>query len=411
VTWTPPVSLADVEAAARAIAGPVVRTAATESQTLSEILGCTVIVKPEVFQFTASYKERGARNRLLALGADERAAGVVAVSAGNHAQAVARHASLLGIPATIVMPRSTPFVKVVRTRHLGADVELCGDDLAAAMARGQELVAGGRTFVHPFDDPLVIAGQGTVGLELLDDRPDLDCIVVPVGGGGLVSGIAVVAAERAPHVEVVGVQSESWASLVPGGSTGGPTIAEGIAVGAPGALTGPIVEALVPTVLAVSEPAIEDGVDMLLEIEKLVVEGAGAAGIAAVASFRERFAGRTVAVVLTGGNIDPRLLAQIIERGLVRSGRLTRIRIELDDRPGTLAALLTVVSAAGANLVEVQHQRLFVDVAAREADVDLTVECMDAAHRDAVLAAVRDAGYRFVSFGIPEPASPAPWRI
>jgi threonine dehydratase len=390
---SPSVTVDDVQAAATAIAGAVVRTAATESQTLSEILGCRVLLKPEVFQFTASYKERGARNRLLALTAAERSAGVVAVSAGNHAQAVARHAALLGIPATIVMPSTTPFVKVGRTRHLGADVQLFGADLAEAMVRGRELVDAGRTFVHPFDDPLVVAGQGTVGLELLEDRPDLDCIVVPVGGGGLVSGVAVVAAALAPDVEVIGVQTEAWASLVPGGRVGGSTIAEGIAVAGPGAVTEPIVRELVADVLSVSERSIEDAVDLLLEIEKLVVEGAGAAGIAALATHRDRFAGRTVGVVITGGNIDPHLLAQIIERGLVRSGRLTRIRIALDDRPGTLASLLKIVGDAGANLVEVQHQRLFVDVGARSADVDLTIECMDAAHRDEVLAAIGAAGY------------------
>ena len=393
------VSVADVEAAARAIEGAVVRTPATQSQTLSEILGCTVVLKPEVFQFTASFKERGARNRLLALSAEEREAGVVAVSAGNHAQAVARHAALLGIPVNIVMPSTTPFVKVVRTRQLGATVELFGSDVAEALVRGLELVQQGRTFVHPFDDPLVVAGQGTVALELLADRPDLDCIVVPAGGGGLVSGIAVVAAACNPTVEVVGVQSESWAAMVPGGTIGGPTIAEGIAVSAPGAVTGPIVDALVADVVAVTERAIEDAVDQLLEIEKVVVEGAGAAGIAALAAYPERFAGRTVGVVLTGGNIDPRLLAQIIDRGLVRSGRLTKLRVELDDRPGTLAKLLTVVGDAGANIVEVQHQRLFVDVGARAADVDLTIECMDAGHRDAVLAAVEAAGYGLGSLG------------
>jgi threonine dehydratase len=385
------ITVADVEAAARAIKDAVVRTPATESQTLSEIFGCTVVVKPEVFQFTASFKERGARNKLLTLSKAERAAGVVAVSAGNHAQAVARHAQLLDIPATIVMPSTTPFVKVARTRHLGATVELRGADVREAMVRGRELEGEGRTLVHPFDDPLVVAGQGTVGLELLDDRPDLDCIVVPVGGGGLVAGIAVVAAERG--VEVIGVQSESWAAMVPGGSVGGPTIAEGIAVAVPSAVTAPIIEALVADVVAVSERSIEDAVDQLLEIEKLVVEGAGAAGIAALATHGERFAGRTVGVVLTGGNIDPRMLAQIIERGLVRSGRLTRVRIELPDRPGTLAGLLAVVGNAGANIVEIQHQRLFVDVGAKAADVDLTIECMDAEHRDQVLAAVAAAGY------------------
>jgi threonine dehydratase len=292
------------------------------------------------------------------------------------------------------MPTTTPFVKVARTRHLGATVELHGADLAEAMLRGRELVEAGAIFVHPFDDPLVIAGAGTVGLELLTDHPELDTIVVPVGGGGLVSGIAIAAAAMAPAVEVVGVQSESWASYVPGGTIGGATIAEGIAVPAPGVITEPIVRALVREIFAVPEQAIEDGVNCLLEIEKVVVEGAGAAGIAALATHRTRFARRKVGVVLTGGNIDPRMLISIIERGLVRSGRLTRLRVELDDRPGALAALLTVVGAAGANLIEAQHQRLFVDIGARAADVDLTIECMDAAHRDAVITAVESAGYR-----------------
>jgi threonine dehydratase len=393
VTPSLPVTIDDVEAAAAAIADAVARTPSAVSETLSEILGCTVVVKFENLQFTSAFKERGARNRLLALTADERAAGVVAVSAGNHAQAVARHAELLGIAATIVMPTSTPFVKVARTRHHGATVELCGDDLAGAMARGQELVAGGAVPVHPFDDPLIIAGAGTVALELFADHPDLDAVVVPVGGGGLIAGIAVVAAARAPGVEVIGVQSETWAAYVPGGQVGGPTIAEGIAVPKPGEITGPIVRALVADVLTVPEQAIEDAVNCLLEIEKVVVEGAGAAGIAALATHRERFAGRRVGVILTGGNIDPRLLTSIIERSLVRSGRLTRMRVEIDDRPGALAKLLTVVGNAGANLIEAQHQRLFVDVGARAADVDLTIECMDAAHRDTVIAAVETAGY------------------
>ncbi len=387
------VALADVEAAAAAIKGAVVRTPSTVSETLSEILGCTAVLKYENFQFTAAYKERGARNRLLTLTPEEAAAGVVAVSAGNHAQAVARHAGLLGIPATIVMPATTPFVKVARTRHLGATVELHGDDLAGAMERGHELVAEGRVLVHPYDDPLVVAGQGTVGLELLADHPDLECIVVPVGGGGLIAGIAVVAAATHPSVEVVGVQSESWASFVPGGRVGGPTMAEGIAVAEPGRCTEPIVRALTAGVVAVPESAIEEAVNLLLEIEKVVVEGAGAAGIAALACHRERFAGKRVGVVLTGGNIDPHLLASIIERGLVRGGRMARMRVALDDRPGTLATLLAVVGQAGANVLEVQHQRLFADVPIRAAEVDLTLESIDAAHRDSVVAAIEAAGY------------------
>jgi threonine dehydratase len=392
------VTVDDVEAAARTIAGAVVRTPSAVSDTLSEILGCTVVVKFENLQFTAAFKERGARNRLLALSPTERAAGVVAVSAGNHAQAVARHAALLGIPATIVMPANTPFVKVARTRHLGATVELAGDDLAAAMLRGRELVEAGRTFVHPYDDPLVVAGQGTVGLELLADHPDLDTIVVPVGGGGLIAGIAVVVAARAPAIEVIGVESEAYPSMARALAgddrpLGGPTLAEGIAVAQPGSITEPIVRACTAGVLVASEQAIEDAVNLLLEIEKVVVEGAGAAGIAGLLEHRERFAGRTVGVVLSGGNIDPRLLASIIQRGLVRGGRLARLRVELDDRPGALAGLLAVVGVARANLLEVQHQRLFADVPVRSADVDLTVECLDATHRDEVVDAIATAGY------------------
>jgi threonine dehydratase len=393
------VTFDDVEAAARAIEGAVVRTPSAVSQTLSDILGCTVVLKFENLQFTAAFKERGARNRLLALSPKERAAGVVAVSAGNHGQAVARHAALLGIPATIVMPVTTPFVKVARTRHLGANVELNGIDLNEAMARGRELVAEGRTFIHPFDDPLVIAGQGTVALELFSEHAGLDAVVVPVGGGGLIAGTVLVARELAPDCEVIGVESESFpamANALDGGvrPVGGPTMAEGIAVFEPGALPLQIVRECLRDVIVVSEQAIEAAVNLLLEIEKVVVEGAGAAAIAAIASNAERFAGRRVGVILTGGNIDPRLLASVIQRGLVQSGRLARLRVELDDTPGTLAALLTVVAGAGANVLEVQHQRLFADVPLRGADVELVVECEDAAHRDAVLAAIEGDGHR-----------------
>jgi threonine dehydratase len=392
------VTLADVEAAARVIEGAVVRTPSAESETLSEILGCTVVLKFENLQFIAAYKERGARNRLAALTEEERRAGVVVVSAGNHGQAVARHAALLGVDAVVVMPATTPFVKVARTRHLGATVELFGRDLAEAMTRGAELKEEGRVFIHPYDDARVIAGQGTVALEMLADHPDLDCLVVPVGGGGLISGMAVVAQALAPHIELVGVQTETFPSMVnayDGGHrpVGGDTMAEGIAVAAPGRLTAPLVRALVADMLIVSEQAVEEGVNLLLDIEKVVAEGAGAAGIAALASYPERFAGKRVGVVVTGGNIDPRMLASIIQRGLVRSGRLARLRVELDDRPGALAALLGIVGDAGANLLEVQHQRVFADVSLRTADVDLVIECMDAEHRDSVLAAVSAAKY------------------
>ena len=407
-----PVTFSDVETAAETIAGFVVRTPSAVSATLSEILGCTVIVKFENLQFTAAYKERGARNKLASLTAGERRAGVVAVSAGNHAQAVARHAALLGIPVTIVMPTTTPFVKITRTRHLGATVELFGEDLAQAMTRGRELVAEGRTFIHPFDDAAVVAGQGTTALELLTDHPDIDALMVPVGGGGLIAGCAVVAGHLAPDVEVYGVETEVYPSMARSlergevtAVTGGPTLAEGIAVAAPGDLPFAIVRERVADVLVVSEAAIEDAVNLVLEIEKVVVEGAAAAGIAAIAENRERFAGRTVGVILTGGNIDPRVLASIIERGLVRSGRLARIRVGIDDRPGALAALLAIAASQGANLVEVSHQRLFADVSLRRADVDLVIESMDAEHRDAVVAAICDGGYRATLLPLDAPPS------
>jgi threonine dehydratase len=394
-----PVTFSEVQAAAAAIKDAVVRTPSAVSDTLSEILGCHVVVKFENLQFTSSYKERGARNRLLALTDAERSEGVVAVSAGNHAQAVARHASLLGIPATIVMPAGTPFVKVERTRHHGATVELHGPDLTTAMVRGHELEAAGATFIHPYDDPLVIAGQGTVALEILADHPDLDTLVVPVGGGGLLAGMAVVAAATAPDVDLVGVETEVWPSMAlalagEGPCHGGPTLAEGIAVREPGELTLPLIRDHTSGVVTVTEEAIEEAINLILEIEKVVVEGAGATGIAALATYRERFAGRRVGVILTGGNIDPRLLAAIIQRGLVRSGRLSRLRVALDDRPGALASLLEVIGGAGANVQEVVHQRIFAAVAVRAVEVDVTVECIDAAHRDLVVTALEGAGYR-----------------
>jgi threonine dehydratase len=389
----------DVEAAAATIAGQVVRTPSAVSQTLSELLGATVVVKFENLQFTAAFKERGALNRLANLLPEERAAGVVAVSAGNHAQAVAHHAQRLGIEATIVMPVTTPFVKVVRTRQLGATVELVGPTLAEAMARGLELVGEGRCLVHPYDDPLVIAGQGTAALELLTDHPELDALVVPVGGGGLLAGSAVTAAALRPDLAVYGVQARRYDSLVRllAGTTapvpGGPTLADGIAVADAGGLAVDIVRALRPELLSVDEESIEDAVYLLLEIEKVVVEGAGAAGIAALLAHPSVFAGRTVGVLLSGGNIDPRILASIITRGLLRSGRMSMLRVSVDDRPGALAALLEVVGSAGGNLLEVQHQRLFADAPIRSIDVDLLVETMDAAHRDRVLEAIRRAGH------------------
>jgi threonine dehydratase len=394
------VTLDDVRAAAGAIGDAIVRTPTSVSQTLSEVLGCTVFVKFENLQFIASFKERGARNKLLHLTDAERAAGVVAVSAGNHAQAVARHSQLLGIPATIVMPETTPFVKVGRTRALGAKVELFGETVVDAMVRGRELEAAGSTLVHPFDDPLVIAGGGTTALELIEDAPDLDAVIVPCGGGGLLAGMAVVYRALAPHVELVGAQTELYCSmasalaedemLVPGGTT----LAEGIAVSQAGALTSALLRQHKVDIVTVSERAIEEGVNLFLEIEKVVAEGAGAAGLAALIDHRHRFAGKRVGIVLTGGNIDPRTLASILLRGLVHSGRLSRWRVWLDDRPGALSRLTAVVGDAGGNIVEVQHQRLFAAGAVRTTEVELAVETMDSAHAEQVVAAMVSAGYR-----------------
>jgi len=395
------VTLADVEAAAGTIHGAVVRTPSAVSQTLSDVLGCTLVVKFENLQFVASFKERGARNKLAGLSSAERDAGVVAVSAGNHAQAVARHARLLGIDATIVMPETTPYVKVGRTNALGARVVLHGESVAEAMSFGHELVEReGRTLVHPFDDPLVIAGQGTVALELLADHHDLDVLVVPVGGGGLLAGMSVVARAIAPNVALVGVQSEAYPSMLraldhderacPGGST----MADGIAVAHAGQLTSALIADAGVELLTVSEQSIEHGVNLFLEIEKVVAEGAGAAGLAALLQHRGRFAGQRVGVVLSGGNIDPRLLSSVILRGLVHSGRLSRLRVWLDDRPGSLSRLTAVVGEAGGNIVEVQHQRLFAAGPIRTTEVELAVETMDSAHARALVTALEQNGYR-----------------
>ena len=372
-----PVTYQDVTAAAERIAGSVERTPSTHSRTLSQVLGCTVVVKFENLQFVAAFKERGALNKLLRLSADERTRGVVAMSAGNHAQAVAYHATRLGISATIVMPRDTPFVKVQRTQELGATVVVAGDDLAGAEAEAMRLAeAEARVYVHPFDDPDVIAGQGTVALEMLADDPDLDVLVVPVGGGGLLAGMAVAA-------RMSGAEPRC----------GGPTIAEGIAVGRPGRITGEICASLVDDVVTVSEEHVEESMNLLLEIEKVVTEGAGAAGVAALVAHPDRFAGRKVGVVLTGGNVDPRLLASVIMRGLIRQGRLTRLHIEVPDVPGSMGNLTTVLGEVGANIVEILHQRMFVDLSARSAEIEVTVETLDLDHVDRVVAALEKAGY------------------
>lgn len=400
-----PVTLADVEAAAERIRGGVVRTPSAPSLTLSEILGAHVVVKFESLQFTASYKERGALNRLLHFDDDERRRGVVAMSAGNHAQGVAHHAARLGVPATIVMPATTPFVKVARTRALGAGVELVGATIEDATARARALASApdGPVFVHPFDDPVVIAGQGTVALELLDDHPDLDVLVVPVGGGGLVSGMAVAAKGRRPGIEVVGVESEVAGSMraalgrapadANAGTATGPTIADGIAVRAPGGITPTIVAALVDDVLPVSEHSIEQAINLFLEIEKVVAEGAGATALAALVEHPDRFQGRRVGVVLTGANIDPRLLSSVIIRGLLHDGRLSRLRVEVPDRPGTLSEVTGLIASGGANIVEVVHQRMYSDVPSRLVELEVLVETLDRVHAEAIVDALVASGY------------------
>lgn len=394
----PTVTIDDVRAAAERIAGDVERTSSARSQTLSAVLGTNVVVKFENLQFVAAFKERGALNKLLSLTPDERAAGVVAMSAGNHAQAVARHATRLGIDATIVMPASTPFVKVHRTEVLGARVVLHGEGLAGATEEAKRLEAEGRILVHPYDDPAVIAGQGTVALEMLADHPELDSLLVPTGGGGLIAGMAVVAAALRPEMTVIGVQSDRWPSMV-GALTGtdlpcgGPTIAEGIAVPVRGRITTKLVQAHVDQIVTVTDESLEEALNLLLEIEKVVVEGAGAAGIAALLQHPDLLPDRHVGVVLTGGNVDPRLLASVIMRGLARSGRLSRLQIQIPDQPGVLGKVTTIVGRAGANIVEIAHDRMFLDVPARSAELEVVMETFDHAHVERVIAALAEEGY------------------
>jgi len=395
------VSLADIEDAARAIGGQIMRTPCRQSRTLSEIAGCDIWLKFENLQFTASFKERGALNKLLSLTEAERAAGVIAMSAGNHALGVAYHAQRLGIPATIVMPLGTPFVKIQHTEDFGARVIVEGDNLAGAAAFAQDLRAReGLTFVHPYDDPKVIAGQGTVALEMLDKAPELDALIVPIGGGGLISGMAVAARARKPGIEIFGVQTALYPSMYRAlrgetGDCGGSTVAEGIAVQSAAENTKAFVSALVSDILLVDEAEIEHAVALLLDVEKTVVEGAGAAGLAALLTHRERFRGRTIGLPLTAGNIDPRLLASIILRELSRAGRISTFHVELTDRPGSLARIATVIGEAGGNIIEVLHNRLSSEISVKNAVLDITVETRDAQHRDALGRAITEAGFAY----------------
>lgn len=389
----------DIQAAEQRLQGHLLRTPCVASQTLSDITGAQVFLKFENLQFTASFKERGACNKLAQLTPEQSARGVIAMSAGNHAQGVAYHAQRLGLHAVIVMPRFTPGVKVERTGGFGAEVILHGDTLeesrshAFALAEQRQL-----TFVHPYDDDAIIAGQGTVALEMLEDVPDLETLIIAIGGGGLISGMATVAKALKPTMQVVGVQTMRFPAMFnaiqgtqhPQGTS---TIAEGIAVGTPGRIPMEVIRARVDDLLLVDEGDIEQALVMLLEVEKTLVEGAGAVGLAALLKYPERFKGKRVGLVLCGGNIDPLLLAAIIERGMVRAGRLARIRVGARDVPGSLARITATVAEAGANIEEVHHQRAFTTLSAQNAEVELVVQTRGHAHVQEVLAVLRTAGF------------------
>src|ERR1700676_2219449 len=392
-----PVTLGDVEAAAGVLAGLVKRTSFDRSRTLSDITGARPWLKFENLQFTATFKERGALNRLSALSADQRRRGVIAASAGNHAQGVAYHAAPLSIPATIFVPVGTPTVKIENTRRHGATVIEGGATLEEAASLATEHGrTEGLTFIHPYDDPLIIAGQGTIALEMLASVPDLEVLLVPIGGGGLISGIAVAAKTLKPGIEIIGVQAALYPSmynLVKGQQLPmrGDTLAEGIAVKAPGLITSQIVRALVDDIVLVTEAQIEQALSLLITIEKTVTEGAGAAGLAAVLADPDRFKGRSIGLVLSGGNIDTRLLSGVLTRQLARDGRLTQLRFDIVDRPGQLAAVLAVLSKSGANIVEVSHQRIFTPLPPKAVLLEVVIETKDRSHLaatiDALLAA------------------------
>jgi threonine dehydratase len=399
ITAQQSVSLDDVRAAAVTIAGHVERTPTKHSRTLSNIAGCDIYLKFENEQFTASFKERGALNKLASLNADERRRGVIAMSAGNHAQGVAYHAGRLGIPSTIVMPEGTPFNKVKHTKDFGARVIVDGAtltesfEIARSIARQENLV-----FVHPYNDVRVIAGQGTVALEMLTDAPQLDVLVVPIGGGGLISGIATAAKALKPGIEIIGVQAALYPAMydvfkqqsLP---SGGQSIAEGIAVKQPGEITSRIVCADVKDILLVREDEIERAIHALLEIEKTVVEGAAAAAYAAVTGNPEMFRGRKVGIVLSGGNIDMRLLSNVILRELSREGRILTIVVAIEDRPGLLARIATLVGEAGGNILEVSHNRMTTDTSAKSADLGMTIEARDSEHAAEIRAKLEHAGF------------------
>ncbi|BAV64059.1 threonine ammonia-lyase [Sphingobium cloacae] len=394
-----PVSVDDILAARVRISGSIVQTPTLVSQTLSDMLGCKVFLKFENLQFTAAYKERGALNCLLQLDEGAKKKGVIAASAGNHAQGLAYHGKRLGVPVTIVMPTTTPTVKVTQTQGHGARVVQYGEKFDDAYAHARKLEAEEElTFVHPFDQPDIIAGQGTIALEMLEQAPEIDTLIIPIGGGGLFSGMGTAARAMKPDIRLVAVQAELYPSMydyIKGADLpcDGDTLAEGIAVKHPGELTRRFVERLADDVLLVNERCLEEAVSLLLQIEKTVVEGAGAAGLAALLTHREMFAGRHVGLVLTGGNIDTRLLANVLLRDLARSGRLARLRIRLQDRPGALFHVARIFDQEAVNILELSHQRIFTNLPAKGLSLDVECETRDRAHLQRLIAALREAGY------------------
>jgi len=391
------IDLADVQAAAGRIAGRVVRTPALSCDAISRAMGAAVTLKLDNLQVTGAFKERGAANRLATLSADEKSRGVIAMSAGNHAQAVARHAQFAGVAATIVMPTFTPSTKITRTAAWGATVVLHGETLAEAAAHAEQLAQERQlVFVHPYNDPAVVAGQGTLALELLEDAPDLDALVIPVGGGGLLAGCLVAATGLRPGIAVYGVEVEAYAALAQklAGRTvsvGGPTIAEGIAVRDIGELPFELVRRRVTDVLVVPERAVEEAIGLLAEGGKVVAEGAGAVGVAALLTFSPRFRGKRVGVAITGGNIDARILSNVLLRNLLRDGRLLRLHLQIPDRPGVLADIAGKIGATGGNIIEVSHQRLFASASVQAAELEVMVEARDPAHAAGIMEALEQS--------------------
>ncbi len=394
------VTYADILSAAELIKSRVLHTPAVPSEALSKMSGANVVLKLESLQHTSSFKARGALVKLLSLNDAERKAGVVATSAGNHAQGVAFFARQLGIPATIYMPEGTAFTKVQRTESHGAEVVVEGETLSETRERAQVFAdQNNKQFIHPFDDEKVIAGQGSVGLELMQDFPELDTLIIPIGGGGLIAGSAIAAKKLKPKVEIVGVEAELYPSMKQAihgdiDTSGGQTVAEGIAVKTPGILTRPIIEELVSDIVLVSEASLEHAVQVYLEAQRLVVEGAGAASLAALLDNPKQFQGRNVGLIVSGGNMDSRLLSSILMRGLVRQGRLARLRISISDRPGSLAAVSGMIGDNGGNIVEVYHQRLFYDVPVKLTEIDVVVETLDSSHVERIIEKLNEAGFQ-----------------